>query len=87
MVTEVIEREYMWGQCRNDENATAHIYECEGSMNPIGPLCIYGWNRSQGFAFSILRNVKTGSSCKTCMKRKKEGKGMVQPVEHKTRWI
>lgn len=83
---QTIERDYLWGQCRNDPYATAHLYE--GSFNDLkGPLCIYGWNRANGFRFSILRNVVTGPRCKVCQKRADRNLGAVEPREHKTRWL
>lgn len=78
---------YIWGQDRNNKYARAHCYEAKSFSDIIGPLCIYGWNRSDGEGISIFRNVVTGEYCKTCVRRMREGAHAVEPSPHKTRWI
>jgi len=78
---------YVWGQDRNDKYARAHCYEAESFSDIHGPLCGYGWNRSDGEGFSIFRNVVTGPKCKTCMKREAANARAVDPWQHKTKWI
>jgi len=80
---------YVVGADRNNPHeCKAHVYAGPSYGDLRGPLCGYGWNRSDGGAFSILRN--NGSSrgvCETCRKREKAGAGPVPPWPHKTRWL
>jgi hypothetical protein len=82
-------REYIWGQCRNDPYARAHLYEVPPGqkMNALGPMCIYGWNREDGHRMSILRNVATGPRCQRCEARAAKKLGWVDPKTHKTKWL
>ena len=59
-----------------------------GARTGYMPMCIYGWNRSDGEAFSILRG-HTGQRglCKICEKRSKLGLPPVEPARHETKWI
>lgn len=79
-------RNYVVGQCRNQNDVVAHIYE--GMFNDlIGPLCARGWNRANGFGFSIFRgNVGERGICRVCERRRDKGLGAVKPRERKTRW-
>lgn len=80
---------YTTGVDRNDPgNRKIHLYR--GSFRDPGwPMCRHGWNRSNGEAYSILRNVLTGSRgmCETCWKRAMEGLEPVPPTPHPTKWI
>ena len=80
---------YVVGADRNNPHeCKSHIYTGPSHSDLRGPLCGYGWNRSDGEAFSILRNNSSSrGTCATCAKREKEGAGPVPPWPHKTRWI
>lgn len=74
------------GQDRNEPDAVAHIYD--GHFDDPGqPLCARGWNRNDGFGYSIFRGVSTGGICKVCERRHAEGKMGVPPRERKTKWL
>ena len=53
------------------------------------PMCGYGWNRSDGTAFSIFRgSPDTEGSCKICQKNIAAGKPPVKDgFPHKTKWL
>jgi hypothetical protein len=55
----------------------------------LWPMCDYGWNRSSGHRFSILRGSPgTAGSCKLCAKNVAAGKPPVMDgFPHKTRWM
>lgn len=81
---------YVEGADRNNPNAVrSHIYVGPSYSNLEGPLCFYGWNRSDGGGFSILRGwTSTLGTCKLCLRAK--AAGVTEPaecVEHKTRWL
>uniref|UniRef100_A0A6H2A2X7 Uncharacterized protein n=1 Tax=viral metagenome TaxID=1070528 RepID=A0A6H2A2X7_9ZZZZ len=80
---------YVIGACRNSPDATkTHIYTGPAFNHLVGPLCGYGWNRSDGYSFSILRNNVGGrGTCQTCENRVGAGRGPVPPWPHKTRWL
>lgn len=82
-------REYIIGTGRNpgEEKKVAHLYE--GPFGePGNPMCARGWNRADGFSYSILRNVPSQNGlCKICLRRATEGKPAVMPRERKTEWI
>jgi hypothetical protein len=80
--------EITWGQDRNDENAVAHAYVGPGKMDPRAPLCARGWNRSNGFGFSIFRNVVHGGYCAVCERRVRMGDWHpVAARRRKTKWL
>ena len=61
--------------------------ECQERLDLL-PMCIYGWNRSNGFAFSILRsNTSSRGECKLCRRNVEQGKSPAEPSEHKTAWL
>jgi len=76
------------GACRNEpDESRAHLYKYVD--NELYPMCGYGWNRSNGNAFSILRGWGSQrGTCKLCENNVKAGK---QPVmdgfPHKTKWL
>lgn len=80
---------YISGIGRNtgDEKLKTHLYD--GDMNDPGlPMCIYGWNRSNGSGYSIYRNNFGESGiCSICLRRAQLGLKGVQPSEHKTKWL
>ena len=84
-------KEYVTGMGRNEgeDNLVTHLYE--GSYeSPGSPMCRFGWNRSNGAAYSIFRNnISNKGICKTCQKRAEKGLPSVPAVEgsHKTKWL
>lgn len=61
-----------------------------GARSGYLPMCRYGWNRSDGESFSILRGWRGGRGlCKTCEKRANAGAPGIEsrPGSHKTKWI
>lgn len=81
--------EYIEAACRNEPDLIrSHLYK----KMPDGgllPMCGYGWNRSNGERFSILRGW-TGARgcCKTCIKRAdKDLPPIADGWAHKTKWI
>lgn len=80
---------YVIGADRNNpDEARAHVYTGPAYHDLVGPLCVYGWNRSNGESFSILRGNGSGRGlCETCRKRRAANAGPVPPTEHKTRWL
>lgn len=80
---------YVSGTDRNEPNGRkSHVYTGPSYSDLRGPLCMYGWNRSDGAAFSILRNNGSARGpCSICEKRQAEGRGPVPPTPHPTKWI
>lgn len=78
---------YQAGQCRNDKYALSHTYA--DICGELYPMCGYGWNRSNGQAFSIFRSgLFTEGKCKLCAKNLRDGKLPVMiGFKHKTRWL
>lgn len=79
---------YRSGQCRNDDRALSHTY----AMTAVGglwPMCDYGWNRSDGSRFSILRGTPgTEGDCKICKRRIEAAmRPIIHARRHKTRWL
>lgn len=74
------------GQDRNEPDAVTHIYE--GNYNDPGrPYCARGWNRDNGYGYSIFRGLSTGCICKICSRRYEEGRDPVEPRDRKTKWL
>lgn len=68
-------------------NTTGGVTFCDEKLD-LMPMCIYGWNRANGYAFSILRNnTLSCKECKFCRKNIEAGKEPVGPSHHKTMWI
>lgn len=80
---------HITGQDRNEDNAVAHIYACRtNTMDPFAPMCVRGWNRSDGAGFSIFRGlVGNVGVCHTCQKRSNAGLPPVKSRYRKTKWI
>ena len=81
---------YREGMGRNpgEEYLESHTY-AELPDGSLAPMCGYGWNRSDGEAFSILR-MPWGSqgTCLLCQKNLKAGKPpMTDGWPHKTKWL
>lgn len=80
--------DYRSGQCRNEEYAISHTYAMMDD-GELWPMCGYGWNRSGGHRFSILRGSPgTRGDCKLCAKNIEAGKPpVVDGFDHKTKWL
>ena len=79
-------RNYIVGQDRNEPEAVAHLYN--GTFdNPGLPMCVRGWNRSDGEGYSIFRDNWTGAICKVCLRRAKQKKDGVPSRKRKTKWM
>jgi hypothetical protein len=59
-----------------------------GARTGYLPMCVYGWNRSDGAGFSIFRG-HTGARglCKICEKRAKAGLSPIETANRKTKWM
>ncbi len=80
------EVEYIIGQDRNEPDVVAHLYK--GNMlDPGNPMCVRGWNRNSGEAYSIFRGVYTGGICGICLRRASQNKESVPPRKRKTKWL
>lgn len=81
--------QYIEGMDRNDQDkVVSHIYAGKVQGEPDGPLCVRGWNRSDGAGFSIFRgHTSNAGTCKVCLRRKLKGLGPVESRQRKTRWI
>ena len=77
------------GRNSGEERQHSHLYAINDKGEYL-PLCIYGWNRSDGARFSIFRG-HTGARglCKICDKRRKQGFGGIEDAagSHKTKWL
>ncbi|QDV34976.1 hypothetical protein [Tautonia plasticadhaerens] len=80
---------YIEGADRNDPNAArSHMYALTKAGN-YWPMCDYGWNRSNGARFSILRGwgSKRGT-CAICLRNVEQGKRpVIHARSHKTKWL
>ena len=80
---------YISGVCRNNpEGSRSHLYAQTAAGN-LWPMCDYGWNRSDGHRFSILRGWRGGRGhCKLCeANAAAEKRPVIHACEHKTRWL
>lgn len=71
----------------NPDEVKAHIYaSLDGDYFP---MCGYGWNRSDGTAFSILRGHGSAKgTCALCERNKAENRQpIIDGFPHKTRWL
>jgi hypothetical protein len=76
------------GRNPGEELQHSHLYAVD-EKNNYKPMCIYGWNRSDGQAFSIFRGHRGAKGlCKICEKRALAG---LPPITgnsiHKTKWL
>lgn len=76
------------GRNPGEDKNHSHLYAEDGDS--YLPMCTYGWNRSNGEAFSIFRGHRGGRGlCARCAARRAAG---LPPVEaragsHKTKWL
>jgi len=84
---EIAGRQYVTGMDRNDQHLVAHLYT--GTFHDLGePMCVRGWNRSDGIGYSIFRNnVGDAGICKVCLRRAEEKRKPIPSRERKTRWL
>jgi len=69
-----------------DIASMAHLGATTGYL----PMCLYGWNRSNGEAFSIFRGHSgTKGLCKICKKRAEQDLPGIEARSnsHKTKWL
>lgn len=79
-------RAYVTGEDRNELGCVAHLYR--GTFQRVGnPMCRRGWNRLNGFGWSIFRNNLGSGICKVCLRRALKKLKPTQPVERKTKWL
>jgi hypothetical protein len=88
-LTSDIPKGYVVGLGRDPkEPPIAHLYK--GTFNNPGlPMCRFGWNRDEGFAYSIWRgNAGKEGICDVCLRRARAGKKGVQPKKRRIveRW-
>ncbi len=82
---------YVEGIGRNpgEERQHSHLYALLENGDYV-PMCIYGWNRSNGEGFSIFRGHSGARGlCRICERRRE---GALPPIEsrpdsHKTKWV
>ena len=80
---------YVCGMGRNpgEEKLVTHLYKGDNS-DPGLPMCRRGWNRANGFAYSIFRGIISEAGiCSVCLRRALEDKDGVKPKKRKTKWI
>lgn len=73
------------GKDRNEDKAVVHYYDGTYA-EPGKPLCRRGWNREDGFGYSIFRNTYD-VDCKVCLRRKAKGLKGIEPKQRKTKWL
>ena len=80
---------YVTGVCRNAPNASRHHLYAYTKAGNLWPMCDYGWNRSDGERFSILRGwTSARGACALCERNAALGKRPVYRARpHKTRWL
>lgn len=78
---------YVRAGLSRDEYRREHTYA--ETEDGLFPMCGYGWNRSDGDAYSIFRSAPgTESGCKLCRKNLYSGKPPVADGwPHKTKYI
>ena len=78
---------YIVGLDRNDQHLVAHLYKGTNADLRL-PMCVRGWNRSNGKGYSIFRgNIGRAGICYICLRRALAGKDGVSSRERKTKWI
>ncbi len=79
---------YIEGQDRNDYEGrlVSHLYK--GTFNDPGlPMCVRGWNRSDGERYSIWRGSSGVGTCQICLRRALKGLNGIESRTRKTKWI
>lgn len=77
-----MEYHYVEGMDRNEQDkVVSHIYAGKVKGDPEGPLCVRGWNRSDGMGFSIFRGNQSAIGTRTvCRRRQAGGSGRCRPA-------
>lgn len=90
------------GRNPGEERQHSHLYVSVGPPTDVAalaglgartgylPMCRYGWNRSDGAGFSILRGHRGARGlCKVCDRRRERGLPGIgaKPGSHKTKWL
>lgn len=79
-------RSYVPGEDRNEPGTVAHLYR--GTFRRVGnPMCQRGWNRLNGFGWSIFRNCLGAGICKICLRRALKKLKPVTAVKRMTKWL
>lgn len=75
------------GRNPGEELQHSHLYLIEGE--DYFPMCIYGWNRSDGNRLSIFRGHRGGRGlCSICQKRRAADLPPYRDgAPHKTKWL
>ena len=82
----IAKRSYVTGQDRNEPRAVAHLYR--GTFQRVGnPMCHRGWNRLNGFGWSIFRNNLGSGICKVCLRRALKRLKPVRAINRVTKWL
>lgn len=82
----IVGRAYVIGLDRNEQGSVAHLYR--GTFQRVGnPMCRRGWNRSNGFGWSIFRNCLGRGICKVCLRRALKKFKPVRSVRRETKWL
>ena len=77
------------GRNPGEELQHSHLYAVDENHDHV-PMCIYGWNRSDGNRLSIFRGYSGYRGlCKICEKRSRLGLPPIQSekAQHKTKWL
>lgn len=80
---------YVEGMCRNEQDKVrSHLYAIT-DKGDYYPMCGWGWNRSDGTAYSIFRgHTSARGTCKTCQKNVDAHRApVIGGWPHKTKWI
>lgn len=81
---------YRAGLDRNEPEGSraSHTYAMTAD-GELYPMCPYGWNRSDGASFSILRQPPgTEGNCKSCRKNIEAKRlPLFDGAPHKTKWL
>lgn len=85
----MVDMRYRSGSDRNEPGLrVSHTY-FDDPIDGLLPMCGYGWNRSDGERFSILRGSPgTEGDCKRCRANVRAGRPPVRGGwPHKTKWL
>lgn len=77
------------GRNPGEEKNHSHLYAVDDNGDYL-PMCRYGWNRSNGEAFSIFRGWRGRKGlCRMCKKKAEKNLPPVEAKEnsHKTKWL
>ena len=80
--------DYIPGIGRNPGEEHLHTHLYRNTEDGLRPMCMYGWNRSDGRSISIFRG-QGGSKglCRICKRRAAGNLPPVPPTYHKTKGL